>query len=269
MPIPLSLSNHYLSTSDASLSSNHLTFLHPVPQRFLVHCSWPFDIRNSSIAVCLSLCVWAVSASSTAGNPFLFTMAPYTYSPLKCKSEIRLLRLSPSLEDYEPLCGTLVHVDLDSHPHYKTLSYTWGEPDFACTIKLDGNTLAITQGLHAALRQLRSIGVVVVWADAICVNQKSISERNHGVSLMQRVYGNCDECLIYLGEERDNSSIIPGFLKQLYNGYAGLYNNEGVRRGDHIMNFAHDSYISIPKRIIRAGLHFDYSSLVRGSVASG
>ena len=176
-------------------------------------------------------------------------MAPYSYRPLERKSEIRVLHLSPALEDYEPLCGTLVHVDLDSQPYYKTLSYTWGEPDFTCTIKLDGNDLAITQGLHSALRRLRSSdGVVVVWADAICVNQTSIPERNHGVSLMQRVYGECDECMIYLGEERDNSSIVPGFLKELYNGYVSLYNDEGVRPGDHISNTTHDSYISIPKR---------------------
>lgn len=161
-------------------------------------------------------------------------MAPYTYRPLNRKSEIRVLHLSPALEDYEPLCGTLVHVDLDSHPHYKTLSYTWGEPDFICTITLDGNDLAITQGLHSALRRLQSRDrVAVVWADAICVNQKSIPERNHGVSLMQRVYGECDECIIYLGEERDNSSIVPGFLEELYNGCIGLYN--GVRLSDHIM----------------------------------
>ncbi|KAK0517274.1 hypothetical protein JMJ35_000429 [Cladonia borealis] len=105
-------------------------------------------------------------------------MAPYSYRPLERRSEIRVLHLSPALEDYEPLCGTLVHVDLDSQPYYKTLSYTWGEPDFTCTIKLD----------------------------------------------------------------------VPGFLKELYNGYVSLYNDEGVRPGDHISNTTHDSYISIPKR---------------------
>ena len=175
-------------------------------------------------------------------------MAPYSYRPLERKSEIRILHLSPALEDFESLCGTLVHVDLDSQPYYKTLSYTWGEPDFTCTIKLDGNDLAITQGLHSALRRLRSgNGVVVIWADAICVNQKSIPERNHGISLMQRVYGECDECMIYLGEERDNSTIVPEFLEELYNGYVSLYNDEGVRLGDHISSITHDSYISIPK----------------------
>ena len=175
-------------------------------------------------------------------------MAPYSYRPLERKSEIRVLQLLPALEDYEPLCGSLVHVDLDSQPYYKTLSYTWGEPEFTCTIKLDGYDLAITQDLHSALRRLRSTdGVVVIWADAICINQKSIPERNHGVSLMQRVYGECDECMIYLGEERDNSSIVPEFLTELYNGFVGL-DNEGVRPGDRILDSTHDSYTSIPKR---------------------
>ena len=173
-------------------------------------------------------------------------MAPYSYRPLERKSEIRVLHLAPALEDYEPLCGNLVHIDLDSQPYYKTLSYTWGKPDFTCTIKLDGDNLAITQSLHSALRRLRcSDGVVVVWADAICINQKSIPERNRGVSLMQRVYGQCDECMIYLGEERDNSSIVPGFLQELWKGFV---NDEGVRPGDHISNITLDSYTSMPKR---------------------
>ena len=64
---------------------------------------------------------------------------------------------------------------------------------------------------------------------------------------MQRVYDECDKCMIYLGKECDNSTIVPEFLEELYNGYASLYNDESVRPGDHISNITHDSYISIPK----------------------
>ncbi|CAF9921475.1 hypothetical protein IMSHALPRED_005181 [Imshaugia aleurites] len=162
-------------------------------------------------------------------------MALYSYRPLTGKSEIRLLHLLSGI-DNESLCGTLVHVDLDAHPSYRTLSYTWGEPDFTCHINLDGRELAITSGLDSALRRLRSSDdVVEIWADAICVNQKNTAERNLQVLLMKRLYSKCEECMIYMGTEGDNSDIVPGFLRELHNGYVGLYNNDGMRPGDHVL----------------------------------
>lgn len=174
-------------------------------------------------------------------------MTPYSYGPLTDKSGIRVLHVSPGNDD-EPLRGTLVHVNLDTHPFYKALSYTWGELDFSCRINLDGNELAITSGLDSALRRLRSSDeVVIIWADAICVNQKDIAERNQQVSLMRRVYSECEECMIYLGKEGDNSDIVPGSIRELYNGFIGLYHNEGIRPFENILYFSHDSHPSIPR----------------------
>lgn len=173
-------------------------------------------------------------------------MALYSYCPLTVKSEIRVLHILSGIDD-EPLRGTLVHEDLDTHPSYKTLSYTWGEPDFTCRIHIDGKELAITSGLDSALRRVRSSdSIVKIWADAICVNQKSIQERNQQVSLMRRLYSECEECMIYMGTEADNSDIIPGFLLELYLGYFRLYTDEGMRPGDNILPFSHDSHTSIP-----------------------
>ena len=175
-------------------------------------------------------------------------MTPYYYCLLTSKSEIRVLRVLPGTDDELP-CGTLIHVDLDAHPFYKTLSYTWGESDLCCHINLDGNELAITSNLDSALRKLRSgHAVVELWADTICLNQKWNLERSQQVILMRRIYSEYEECMIYMGEESDNSDIVPEFLTTPYQGFIDLYYYEGFRPGDNIFSLSHDLVYSIPSK---------------------
>ncbi|KAF6833114.1 ankyrin and het domain-containing protein, partial [Colletotrichum musicola] len=59
----------------------------------------------------------------------------------------------------------------------------------------------ITRSLHDALRDLRDgTRVRRVWADALCINQLDIPERNSQVALMGRIYSVAASTIIYLGD---------------------------------------------------------------------
>ena len=150
-------------------------------------------------------------------------MELYSYGPLERQSQIRVLQLLPGSDD-APLVGYLEHVDLDIHSSYKCLSYTWGEPVFTHGININGKVLKITSNLETALRRLRARDrLMQIWIDAICIDQTNLIERNQQVPLMRRIYSTCEECVIYLGEECDNSEIMPSFFQELYNGFVDLY----------------------------------------------
>ena len=176
-------------------------------------------------------------------------MKLYTYNPLKGKAEIRVLHLSPGTYN-DSLRGTLVCVDLDTDPFYVTLSYTWGEPDFICSIDIDGFKLPITTNLDLALRRVRtphSANIIVkIWVDAICINQKNIAERNQQVSLMSRIYSGCEGCAIYLGEEQNNSALVPEFLRTLVVSYSHLWSHDGLSPGEYVLTQSHNHYESLP-----------------------
>jgi len=84
--------------------------------------------------------------------------------------------------------------ELRSIPTYTAVSYTWATEDGDATksqiIYLDaGTTLKVTVNCETALKQLRqSHRDRVLWIDSICIDQTSIYERNHQVSLMDRIY---------------------------------------------------------------------------------
>jgi len=45
----------------------------------------------------------------------------------------------------------------------------------------------------------------VLWVDAICINQEDLAERNSQVLLTSQIYSGCTRCLIWLGEEDDET----------------------------------------------------------------
>ncbi|KAF4915960.1 Heterokaryon incompatibility protein 6, OR allele [Colletotrichum viniferum] len=132
-------------------------------------------------------------------------MTAYQYEPLSPDS-IRLLVLQPSAShDAELrgslLCTTLAEADYDLIDPYTALSYVWGSDERPCLIFLDGKDFAITQSLHDALRDMRdATRARRIWADALCINQGDVPERNAQVKLMGKIYGMAPSTIIYLGQ---------------------------------------------------------------------
>lgn len=114
------------------------------------------------------------------------------------KREIRLLHIKPGVWTDEISCD-LTTVSLDDNPKYAALSYVWGNATATERIALCDEPFDITVNLAAALRRLRrGEETVVIWADAVCINQKDVHERNKQVEMMAEIYTTCTEVIVWL-----------------------------------------------------------------------
>ena len=92
-------------------------------------------------------------------------------------------------------------VDLDAVGPYDAISYTWDGQLPTVPILCSGKTLLVTENCFTILKSLRSIGhETPVWLDAISINQSSVQERNHQVSIMKDIYRKAAKVLIWPGK---------------------------------------------------------------------
>ncbi|KAI1110653.1 heterokaryon incompatibility protein-domain-containing protein [Nemania sp. NC0429] len=129
------------------------------------------------------------------------------YSTLPSAHHIRVLQL----ERNDSIDASLHVVDLDTQPEYTCLSYTWGGPrwededeDWALpnrTLLANGYSLDIGRNLRNALDHLHgTLAGRAIWIDAVCINQREGSERNAQVALMDRIYEQASNVVVWLGE---------------------------------------------------------------------
>ncbi|KAI1245278.1 hypothetical protein MGN70_012168 [Eutypa lata] len=180
----------------------------------------------------------------------------YTYSPLSQeKREIRLLKLYPG-EAEDPLAGDLLTVSLNDRPVYDALSYVWGPPTPKYPLRINSSAglmrtlrypstmlkgtthywyypekltstfhseIPIGPNLRQALHDLRSPeSTMILWVDAICINQGDIHEREHQVGIMGSIYREAKTVRPWLDEDLDLDldcfralySLVPGFMPE-------------------------------------------------------
>jgi hypothetical protein len=125
---------------------------------------------------------------------------PWTDTPLSPeKSHIRIIRLQKGSESSALVCSLEV-VSLDEDPFYETLSYVWGDATNTQPISVDGVVFNATVNLVDFLRCLRSTSEDrALWADAICIDQKSVGEKNTQLALMTRIYRQAKNAHIWFG----------------------------------------------------------------------
>ncbi|KAF2112703.1 heterokaryon incompatibility protein-domain-containing protein, partial [Lophiotrema nucula] len=123
------------------------------------------------------------------------------YRPLpKDGRLLRILRLAPGTFG-EPLHGQLIQDNLESQIHeYCALSYVWGKPTEQRYIYMNGRPHQIMPSLYEALQHIRtSTETLFIWADALCINQQDVEERNSQVAMMAQIYSMAKEVLVWLG----------------------------------------------------------------------
>ena len=135
----------------------------------------------------------------------------YEYEPLapleatRAHQNIRLLELLP-LANGEKIQCHLRRVSLDDDLAYEAVSYCWGSPQDTVDVKIDQATVSITRNLHNALRTFRrETEQRILWADALCINQADLREKEHQVPLMRQIYQRCQRVLIWLGESTSDT----------------------------------------------------------------
>ena len=127
---------------------------------------------------------------------------------------IRLIKILPGA-DLEIIECTLRPYSLDDDPRYEALSYCWGDPTKTIPILCNGARLNITLNLESALRQFRSDGEpLMMWVDAICINQDDLDERSQQVRIMREIYQQAQRTVIWLGEKSEDSDVAISTCKR-------------------------------------------------------
>jgi Heterokaryon incompatibility protein (HET) len=137
-------------------------------------------------------------------------MALYAYTPLKADESMRVLIILPDKESSEVTCILKPRLKQEEY-EYDALSYAWGveKPTESIQILTQSRSFVIPviPNLKAALRQLRHpTRSVVLWVDAICINQKDKVEKSHQVPRMAEIYSEAVNVRVWLGKEEENKS---------------------------------------------------------------
>jgi hypothetical protein len=144
------------------------------------------------------------------------------YEPLQ-PGEIRILHLAPGSKD-DTLIGELSIANIEhSAIEYDALSYMWGDPAPAGRIYISGKALPVASNLTMALQYLRyDDKPLIIWIDAICIDQQNYDERAEQVQLMRKLYRRANTVRIWIYEpdiDRDCDAIIAlhNFPRALHN----------------------------------------------------
>lgn len=162
-----------------------------------------------------------------------FTNNGLFYSPLDVGlNEIRLIRLHPSRDHtLLPQCE-IFHVSLDKIIEYNALSYTWGNSNLRGNIIVEGQKIKVGQNLAHTLSDIRHEEInMILWADALRIDQNNTSERNHQVKHMDEIYRKAKCVIAWLerpqGNENKYDQSIPFKLLEEESTSESTYRNLG------------------------------------------
>ena len=140
----------------------------------------------------------------------------FEYTPLAEADSIRLLLIQPAPRDNQCLVCSMVHATLSTSVNFTALSYVW-EPALETgfqgrTIWVDLKQVLVGYNLYDALLHLRDEREsVLIWADAICINQLDFRERNNQVYMMRDIYSKAETTVIYLGADDGGNTLLSAW----------------------------------------------------------
>lgn len=204
-----------------SLSSDGHAWEHPWPAGRTASRAWSSSAHpmSTNYAIEPTLQYLDLIQRSPSPEPLRLGDTTFRYRNLDPRgTEIRLLRILPR-KSMQIEC-TLFHVLLDELHPYVAISYAWGDPDDTRSLVLEGHDFPVTVSLWQALSRLRSDdSEVIVWVDALCINQMDPDERNHQVQNMTRIYASASSVAIWLGLDYDNSHLAIDLILELIKAY--------------------------------------------------
>jgi len=131
----------------------------------------------------------------------------YLPTPL-ADNEIRLLHIQPGAFASPIICNLKVHL-LSSKPAYDALSYTWNNLRGSQIIIVNCVPCSVTSNLELALRHLRprdgeGVHELVLWVDALCIDQGNDGEKAVQVGMMGEIYRNARRVRAWIGEREED-----------------------------------------------------------------
>ncbi|KAI1370230.1 HET-domain-containing protein [Hypoxylon crocopeplum] len=125
------------------------------------------------------------------------------------RNQIRLLEILPGSGD-EDIRASHRIACLDEQAKYRALSYVWGGSSEGRSVVLEGSVIKVTDNLFSALRTIRSSSEsIILWVDALCINQEDAIEKRDQVHLMRRIYTQCTNCFVHLGKVNASETGAP------------------------------------------------------------
>jgi hypothetical protein len=128
-------------------------------------------------------------------------MAPsFEHQPLnQAEPSIRLLKVLPNSPPDTVHCE-IQHTTVNAS--YMCLSYVWGSPNIQHKILVNDADFWVRSNLWDFLCIAKKVYPrMAFWIDAICIDQTSITERNHQVSLMGDIYSQARRVIASLSSE--------------------------------------------------------------------
>jgi hypothetical protein len=150
----------------------------------------------------------------------MFDHQPYFhYEPLNASNDsFRLCKILPGLGDSPVLCELTNEAISTQSGNYEALSYTWGTGRQQRWIKLNDKAYYVQPSLLLALRAIRKHDEsLLVWIDAVCINQSDDTERAHQVLMMGDIYRNARQVLAGIGLAADGSDAFFDYLANIGN----------------------------------------------------
>lgn len=121
---------------------------------------------------------------------------------------IRLLTVLPCDNFGAPVECELQQYHTSSAPDNEGLSYVWGDTSKKTAMVCNGLSVDVTISLRNALRRVRHrTEPTTIWADALCLNQADVEEKNVHVPPMGRTFSHAGNTVIYLGEASHEEAI--------------------------------------------------------------
>ncbi|KAI2778310.1 heterokaryon incompatibility protein-domain-containing protein [Daldinia loculata] len=134
----------------------------------------------------------------------LYAIKPYSHR--LDRDSFRLMFLERGGWDL-PLRCQLVTKKLMEVSGYQALFYAWGSPAVTRPIIVNDMNMTITINLDIALRRLRrEDSDILLWVDALCINQADLDEREAQVQIMSQIYRRAENVIVFLGDGTTHAS---------------------------------------------------------------
>lgn len=135
--------------------------------------------------------------------------------------EFRLLTIHPRSARGETFHISITTHQLSASPPYEALSYVWGafipnDPYYILIGEKEEEGLEVSPNLFYILCELSLRETdLVMWIDAICIDQDDLDERSSQVQLMRDIYERATKTIVFLGDETVGTSWILPLLEEI------------------------------------------------------
>ncbi|OTA52530.1 HET-domain-containing protein [Hypoxylon sp. EC38] len=156
----------------------------------------------------------------------------YHYSPLPVSGWFRVLIIEPSDDPENSMSCKLRHHPISPNIGYDALSYTWGDEEPECQIFIDKKLFWIRKNLYTALQVVRrKEKELLLWVDAICINQDDENERDYQVRQMNDIFAKASLVRVWLGAATTGSDRGVDVLCKFHNTVHDAWKGSWARIG--------------------------------------